>query len=211
MYKFRIYDCRFLESSTTRQTVIYPRCGEAARNVGLCIPLTRLVECIFTWPRADDVSRMTTDRRKKPTRESWEVVGGRLTILRLYEFMTVAYGGGGGLIFTRAQLYIVKSRPNIKKGCDWRYRYCDEWVQLPPHKPNPRIRKIINRKKRNQLPNFPESVFFVCRWSSATPHRRAHVRMRETRRGIGTRIPTFTAIWPRRGYIMVCAGGHNPP
>ena len=41
-------------------------------EVWLLIPLSRLVACILAWARADDVSRMTTDRSKRPTRESWE-------------------------------------------------------------------------------------------------------------------------------------------
>ena len=77
-----------MEVISPTQTIIYPRCGQMARNVWLRIPLSSLVARILTLTRADDVSRMAADRRKRPTRESWNVEKRfyDFTILRIYDF-----------------------------------------------------------------------------------------------------------------------------
>ena len=91
-YEFKTFD--FGEVISPNLAIMYPRCFQMARNVWLRTPLPNLVARILTLARDDDVSRTTTDRRKRPTRDSR---GGekfyRFIITRIYEFTTLAYEG----------------------------------------------------------------------------------------------------------------------
>ena len=83
-------------------------------------PMSRLVVCVGSWARADDVSRTTTDRpTKRPTRESWNGEA-FFSILRFYELTTFAFGEV--IIPAQTILYIYPSLGRIPRNV---------WLRIP--------------------------------------------------------------------------------